>query len=514
MPLQNDIVDSTIRKTVLKCQATENLVLKFIDCTSSYSKILRVICWLFRMRYKNKSDNLNTDELQRALHCVIWIIQQNSFSEEFNLLRKNQQPKNSLKSLGLFIQNVDGFPLIRVGGRLQHANIPENRKHPFLLPKNSHFVNVVVRNIHIKNYHAGPKALLAFVRQNFWIVGCRDILRKTVRTCISCIRYRPKLLQQVMGCLPAERITPARPFERCGVDFCGPIFTYLKIRGKQPYKCYIAIFICFVTKAVHIEAVSDLSSDAFIAALKRLIGRRGLPSTIYCDNATNFIGANAQLLDLKKMFTDEFFKNSIHNFCSENFINFNFIPPRAPHFGGIWEAAVKSAKGHLYRTLASAKMTYEELSTTLVEIEAIMNSRPITCQSSDPNDLEALTPGHFLIGCPLNSLPEPNIDCHDISNLQRWKRIVAAKQQFWKRWSTDYLNELIQKSRWSDPKPNIEINTLVLIHEDNTPPMKWVLGRIIKVYPGKDGRVRVADVKTNKGLFRRPVHKLAILLKP
>ena len=211
---------------------------------------------------------------------------------------------------------------------------------------------------------------------------------------------------------------------------------------------------------------------------------------------------------------DESFKNSVHNFCFENFINFNYIPPRAPHFGGIWEAAVKSAKGHLHRTLAGAKMTYEELSTTLIGIEAIMNSRPITYQSSDPNDLEALTPGHFLIGCPLNSLPEPSIECHDISSLQAWKRIVAAKQQFWKGWSADYLNELIQKSRWSDPKKNIEINTLVLIHEDNTPPMKWVLGRIIKIYPEKDGRIRVADVKTNKGLFRRPVHKLAILLKP
>ncbi|XP_065361975.1 uncharacterized protein LOC135955553 [Calliphora vicina] len=468
-PLNDDVVDSAIRKTVFKCQTNDNSILNFINRTSSYNKILRVICWLFRFRNKNKNNEISPEEHNRALISAVWIIQQNYFHEEFKILSKNKQLNNSLKSLSLFIQNVNGFPLIRVGGRLENADIPENRKHPFLLPKDCHFVNVIVRDTHVKNYHAVPKGLMAFIRQNFWIIGARNLIRKTVRSCPSCIRYRPKLLQQVMGDLPTVRVTPARPFERCGVDFCGPIYTYLKIRGKQPYKCYVAIFVCFVTKAVHIEAVSDLSSEAFIAALKRLIGRRGLPSTIFCDNATNFIGANAQLKDLKKLFMDKSFKNDITNFCSKNVINFNFIPPRAPHFGGIWEAAVKSAKGHLYRTLANSNMNYEELSTTLIEIEAIMNSRPISFQSNDPNDFEPLTPGHFLIGGPLNSLPEQNIECHDISNLQRWKRITAAKQQFWKKWSTDFLNEMIQKSRWSNSKTNI---------------------------------------------YRRPVHKLAILLNP
>lgn len=113
------------------------------------------------------------------------------------------------------------------------------------------------------------------------------------------------------------------------------------------------------------------------------------------------------------MFRDEFFKNSIHNLWCENFINFNFNPPRAPHFGDIWKAAMKSAKGNLYRTLAGAKMIYEKLSPTFMEIEAIMNSRPITCQSSDPNDLEVLIPGHF----PLNSLHEPNIECQECHEL-------------------------------------------------------------------------------------------------
>ena len=192
----------------------------------------------------------------------------------------------------------------------------------------------------------------------------------------------------------------------------------------------------------------------------------------------------------------------------KNLINFNFIPPRAP----LWEAAVKSAKGHLYRTLAGARLTFEELTTALVEIEAIMNSRPISPMSTDPNDLEALTPGHFLINSPLIALPEEPVLTDDISLLQRWRRITAAKQHFWRIWSNDYLNSLMQRNRWSKEMPNLELGSLVLVHEDHVAPLNWLLGRIVATIPGKDGRIRVADVKTRNGTLRRPIHKLALLL--
>ncbi|XP_065362031.1 uncharacterized protein LOC135955606 [Calliphora vicina] len=185
----------------------------------------------------------------------------------------------------------------------------------------------------------------------------------------------------------------------------------------------------------------------------------------------------------------------------------------APHFGGLWEAAVKSAKGHLYRTLVGAKLTFEEVTTALIEVEAIMNSRPIAALSSDPNDIEALTPGHFLVNGPLNSLPERTIQCEDISFLERWRRISAAKQQFWHCWSEDYLNEMIQRKKWFKTASNLKPGTLVLIHEDNLAPLHWAMGRIIATIPGKDGKIRVADIKTAKGIIRRPIQKLAILVE-
>lgn len=261
-----------------------------------------------------------------------------------------------------------------------------------------------------------------------------------------------------------------------------------------------------------VEVVSDFSLDAFIAALKRMIGRRGLPTDIFCDNGTNFVGANSKLKDLKMFLFNEKNQHQIINYCSNEFINFNFIPPRAPHFGGLWEAAVKSAKGHLTRTLANTRLTYEELVTALVEIEAIMNSRPISPLSSDPSDYEALTPGHFITGGALRSLPEQDQSIKNVNLLDHWAQITNIKQRFWKKWSHEYINELQVRNKWTNSNPNVAVNALVLVHEDNIPPQKWLMGRIVQTINGRDGRIRVADIKTTKGVIRRPIHKLALLL--
>ncbi|XP_073841504.1 uncharacterized protein [Musca autumnalis] len=187
----------------------------------------------------------------------------------------------------------------------------------------------------------------------------------------------------------------------------------------------------------------------------------------------------------------------------------NFV--KAPHFGGLWEAAVKSAKGHLNRTLANTRLTFEELVTALVEIEAILNSRPISPMSSDPSDLEALTPGHFITGSALRSLPEREVTTTNINNLEHWAQITAIKQRFWKKWHHEYINELQVRNKWTASNSNIGVGSMVLVHEDNIPPQKWLMGRLTNIIPGRDGRIRVADVKTTRGIIRRPIHKLALI---
>ncbi|KAL6416444.1 hypothetical protein ACFW04_013469 [Cataglyphis niger] len=209
-----------------------------------------------------------------------------------------------------------------------------------------------------------------------------------------------------MGDLPRLRVTPARPFLRTGVDYAGPIqLRTTKGRGHRSYKAFIAVFVCLSTKAVHLEVVSDYSADAFLAALRRFTARRGLCRSLQSDCGTNFVGADAQL---RAFFTaSNPAQRRIADQLANDRIQWRFNPPSAPHFGGLWEAAVKSLKHHLRRVLGESTLTYEEMSTLLAQIEACMNSRPLQALSDDPDDLAALTPGHFLVGTALNALPEP-----------------------------------------------------------------------------------------------------------
>lgn len=196
--------------------------------------------------------------------------------------------------------------------------------------------------------------------------------------------------------------------------------------------------------------VSDLSTDAFIGALKRFISRRGRCQNIYSDNATNFVGAKNQLAELQQTIYSEDNQEKIVTECSNKGINFNFIPPRAPHFGGLWEAAVKSAKHLLLRSVSTASLTYEELETVVVEVEGILNSRPLTPMSNDPADLTALTPGHFLIGEALTAQVDKRSENTKCNLLSHWKLVGQLKAEFWKRWSNEYLTDLQQRHKWKN----------------------------------------------------------------
>lgn len=316
-----------------------------------------------------------------------------------------------------------------------------------------------------------------------------------------------------MGSLPASRVKISRPFAHCGVDYAGPVVLREgKRRNARNHKAYIAIFICFATKAVHVEVVSDLTTDSFLGAFKRLIARRGKPVHMYSDNGTTFVGAQKQLKELYDFYRNQKTQSDLRQFLSNQGISWSFIPPNAPHFGGLWEAAVKSAKYHAARIVGQAHLTFEEMQTVLSEIEAILNSRPITPLSEDPNDLAYLTLGHFLVGTALNSFP-----CNDVSEINenrllRWQRVEQIRQHFWRRWSGEYLNSLQERLKWKENTgTQLRVNQLVFVKQQNLAPLQWVLGRVVDVHPGSDNIVRTATVKTIKGAFVRPLSKLAIL---
>ncbi|CAG9107959.1 unnamed protein product [Plutella xylostella] len=262
-------------------------------------------------------------------------------------------------------------------------------------------------------------------------------------------------------------------------------------------------------KAVHLELVTDLSKEAFLAALARFTARRGKPRCIHADNSTTFVGGFNELNSFLSNNSD-----AIQSSMNEQGIDFKFIPPYSPHFGGLWESAVKSVKHHLRRTLGLAHLTYEEMTTCLIQIEAILNSRPLVPISSDPSDLSCLTPAHFLIGRPLLSVPHNVIDDNaNISRLQRFQRVEALKQHFWRRFSNEYVCSLQQRSKWRSSRGQLQEGDLVLLKDASQPPLLWLMGRVTAIEPSSDGLARIVQVNTRKGLLRRAYQNLCLLPK-
>lgn len=481
---------------------------------SRFSRLLRTVAYVLRFinnlkkGSKRNDKYLSADELQNAKVLIMRHSQMKSFPEYDLLIRKQKIPNKS--PLIKFNVYLDKDNLIRVGGRLDNSNFPFEKKHPIVLQSTHHVTKLLFEFEHRRLMHAGPQLLLSTIRENYWPIGGRNLAKKCYRQCVRCNRMKGKSFAPLMGNLPQQRLEPGGyAFESAaGVDYAGPVSCASRTgRGCRLIKSYIAIFVCFTTKAVHLELVGNLTSNNYLLALRRFISRRGKPRDIFSDNGTSFVGAYNDLSKFLKANCDSLAADS-----AQDNINFHFIPAYSPNFGGLWEAGVKSTKHHLNRVLGNCNLTFEELTTALVQIEAILNSRPLTPLSSDPEDLTPLTPGHFLIGRPLTSLPERNFQEHPITRLTRYQRIEQIRQHFWTRWCKEYVAQLQQRIKWRSCQYSLKIGTLVLLKEENLPPMKWKLGRIVEVYPGTDQITRVADIKTRNGVVRRSFSNIVPLL--
>ncbi|XP_015120742.1 uncharacterized protein LOC107043673 [Diachasma alloeum] len=263
------------------------------------------------------------------------------------------------------------------------------------------------------------------------------------------------------------------------------------------------------TSAVHIEVVSDYAADGFIAAYRRFVARRGLCKNLFSECGTNFLGADKEFKKLFSMVSKE--SNKLAQLLLSDGTRWSFNLSGAPHFGGKWEAAVKSVKFHLKRTIGDALLTYEELTTLLGQIEAVLNSRPLESLSEDPDKVSALTPGHFLIGQALTSVPDLSLEHLNVARLSRWQLIQQKVQYFWKQWSTSYLQHLQSISKWHHPSHDIRIGSIVLLTDERCPPTKFPLARVIALHPGRDGLARVVAIKTSSSTLQRPISKLALL---
>ncbi|KAL6418144.1 hypothetical protein ACFW04_012024 [Cataglyphis niger] len=416
---------------------------------SSLNRLVRVTAWCRRWKralaakhpppvaasLPPAKDTLSASECDDARLAWIRVVQTAAYKEELRTLARGASLPNR-NNLVKLVPFSDPLGILRVGGRIKHALLAYDERHPAILPGSSHLTQLIIEACHRRTMHGGVQLTLGTVRQHYWIP-----------------------------------------------------------RGRQ--------------MAVHLEVVSDYSADAFLAALRRFTARRGLCRSLQSDCGTNFVGADAQL---RAFFTaSNPAQRRIADQLANDRIQWRFNPPSAPHFGGLWEAAVKSLKHHLRRVLGESTLTYEEMSTLLAQIEACMNSRPLQALSDDPDDLAALTPGHFLVGTALNALPEPCLVDAPIGRHSRWQLLQKMRDHFWDRWSREYLHSLFQRPKWWASNKEIRIGRLCLIRSDNTPPTRWPLARIIATQPGEDGQVRVVTVRTATSELTRPIVKIVLL---
>jgi len=463
---------------------------------STFTKLIRSIAWIlkFKNHWLSKHRNLQHDETTEQLsandvqHAVLTLCKLAQV-EAFNTSPSKIISDNNLIPLRPFFSN-DG--LLRVGGRLKNAGILNDEKHQIILPQKHLLSKLIVQYHHVTNFHAGREHTLSLVSQRYWIIKAKSVVRQVLHDCLYCERRRATPTSPVMSDLPYERLaTNQPPFTYTGVDYFGPMVVKLNKQtrsNQRTSKRYGVLFTCLTVRAIHLELANDLSTDSFILAARRFCSRRGNPKTLWSDNGTNFIGANSELKEAIKTLDNK----QISDHLTRNAIEWKFNPPSSPWMGGVWESLVKIVKRALKTVITDRLLTDEALTTFLCEVESVVNSRPLTSISDDPNDFDAITPNHFIINRSNDNTPLGNFDDKDLDSRRKWRKVQAVTNMYWKRFTREYLSTLTTRLKWSRESNNeaIRIGDLVLIMDDNVSRGNWPLARVVEVYAGRDSIVK------------------------
>ena len=500
--------------------SVESIMFRIVNKRSSWYQLKRDICWILRVKHvwchskRNEStpsikllEQITVEELKAAETELLKLVQRQRYAEELEAFEKRGSTNRGVKktsSLYRLEPVVNPFGLLVIGGRLGKSSLSDMAKHPVILPKSHHIVNLIVKHFHEVSGHSGKEHTLSLIRMRYWIVNARSVVRKVINNCVICRRCYAAPLQQKMSDLPKDRVTPGDPpFTYTGVDLFGPFEVK---RGRSLLKRYGCIFVCLTIKAVHIEVTSSLETDSFINALLRFISRRGQPIEIRSDNGTNFVGADRELRKSIK----EWNQTRIAGFLAQREIKWSFNPPAASHMGGIWERQIRSIRRILATLLKQQHLDDECLSTLMCTVESIINSRPLTTVSDDHRDLEPITPNHLLLLRAGPATPLGIFVSRDVYR-RRWRQVQYLADLFWRRWTKEYLPLLQLRQKWTVPVRNVQVGDVVLIVDYSVPRNSWSLARVTETFPGEDGLVRSARVSTSSNSFVRPIHKLCLI---
>ncbi|XP_048030832.1 uncharacterized protein LOC125266231 [Megalobrama amblycephala] len=442
---------------------------------------------------------------KKAELSVLRQIQMDSFPDDYQLLKNGKPVRSSSRLLCLSPEFDEASELIRVGGRLRRAEgLDPSTVHPIVLDPSHPNTRLLIRDYDAHLCHPGPERVFAELRRKVWILKGREAVRKHQRLCPECCKWRSKPASQKMVDLPPPRLRLFKPaFHSAGMDCFGP---FLVKAGRRTEKRWGLLFKCLTTRAVHLEVLTSMDSDAFLMALRRFIGRRGKPAELYSDQGTNFRGGNTELKEAFRQLSGD-----LQQQMAKQQISFHFNPPAAPHFGGVWEREIRSIKVALYTTLGSDTVTEEVLRTVLIEIEAILNSKPLGYVSADIADLDPITPNCLLMGRPDGSLPQVIYPVSELLGRRRWRHSQVLSDRFWTAFIKNYLPELQARTKWQTPSADIQPGMVVMLVDPQLPRSFWQIGRVVNVFPGADDRVRTAEIQIKDRVYTRPIARLIVL---
>ena len=491
----------------------------FSDLTKLFRVTAYVLRFIDRVKCPRKSTEevsnvLTASEISTAEHVWIQSIQNDSFSNELEFLKCDKQrlPPNRVRQFGLF---VDENRVLRCKGRIEHANLEFDSKHPILLPSKHPFVDLIIRDTHTRVKHSGIRDTLTTIRERFWVLRGRQAVKRILKQCVVCRRADGvPFATPPSPDLPPERVSDAPPFVNTGLDFVGPLF--IRKHGTDSLsndKVYILLFTCASTRGVHLELTPSLDVPSFLRAFRRFVGRRGLPSRLLSDNAKTFRAASKEIMKLSRA-------PEVTTYLTNNRITWSFIVEKAPWWGGFWERLVRSVKRPLKKVLGRSSLSYDELNTIIIEIESLINARPITYVFDDQESISyALSPSQLLYGRRLTSLPNDEVYEIQSTNRSLTKRARHQRnviQQFTNRWRKEYLLNLREQSVCNSKGKNgsISVGDIVIIKNDKTNRNFWKLAMVENLLRGEDNMVRAAVVKVVGGKgdqlqrLRRPIQHL------
>ena len=483
---------------------------------SKLRRLERTVAWMLRFIYNirnktgKKNGDLTLEEEKAGSKQIILLMQKEYFPEEYKTLIKKSKGRKTNNALVNQLNLCLEDDIIKCKGRLEHSQLSYEAKFPILLHKGWNISKIIMRESHQRVAHMGVGATVADLRQRYWVPQARQLAKNEIHRCVTCKKVQGKPFRtNVMPSLPEFRVKMNQPFNITGVDYTGALT--VKGTGHELGKAYIVLFTCPVTRAIHVEAVQNQSCDTFLMTFRKFCNRRTFPSVMLSDNATTFVAA----ADYLKEMADNI---QCKEYLKEIQCTWKFIPARAPWFGAIWERLIGLFKSCLKKVLGQALLSFEELSCVVVELEAIINDRPLSYVPGEINQLEVLTPNHLLYGRKLRSFPKEETNWEEIYKdpsygqkeqvEKRYQYIAKVCSDLWKRWEHEYLTTLRETHRTGKQHDSWPRKGDIVLIRDEGPRNRWKMGEVIELNTGPDSIPRVATVRTAQSQLIRPIVKL------